>query len=144
MLTIAKPHTGWCQRDEHPNLEGGGPQLCATGKQDSMGGADVGDVRSPGVGQDGTAHKRKRLGQGGVGRTMDKGKIKHSSAPQVGVEIGNWTILDAGLEEKAGEVALATPPRRPLRISLTLLGRSCNNRTDETVRRVKRPLKAAL
>ena len=109
-----------------------------------MGGADVGDVRSPGVGQDGTAHRRNKLGLGGVGRTMDKGKIKHSCAPRAGAEIGNWMILDAGLEGKAGEVALATPPRRPLRISPTLSGRSCNNRTDGTVRRVKRPPKAVL
>ena len=109
-----------------------------------MGGADVGDVRSPGVGQDGTAHRRNKLGLGGVGRTMDKGKIKHSCAPRAGAEIGNWMILDAGLEEKAGEVALAVLPRRPSRILLTLLGRGCSNRMDGTLRRVKRPLKAAL
>ena len=114
------------------------------GKLDSMGDAVVGGVRPPGAVQDGTARKRNRFCPGGVGRTMDKGKIKRSSAPRVGAEIGNWMILDAGLEEKAGEVALATPPRRPLRILLTLLGRSCSNRTDGTLRRVKKPLKAAL
>ena len=75
-----------------------------------MGVADAGGVRSLGVGQDGTAHKRNKRCRDGAGRMTLQDTTKLNSEPQDGAGIVNRMISDVDQEGKEGEAALATLP----------------------------------